>query len=171
MNFIERDPTVLGSAPEIIKKGMLITAGSIDGGFNTMTASWGMLGELWNRPVCTCFIRPQRYTFGFAEKNEYITFCFFDENDDNTEKILNICGTKSGRDTDKCAECALTPLPVADGRAVVFAEAKTVLVCRKLYVSDIEEDSFVDRTCLATYKKKDYHRCYTCAIEQVLVRE
>ena len=46
---------------------MLITAGTMDK-YNTMTASWGMMGVLWGRDVCACFIRPVRYTYEFVEK-------------------------------------------------------------------------------------------------------
>ena len=34
---------------------MLITAGNMQK-FNTMTASWGALGELWNKKICICFV-------------------------------------------------------------------------------------------------------------------
>ena len=43
---------------------MLVTAG--DGTkANTMTASWGGAGVLWNKDTVTCYIRPQRYTREF----------------------------------------------------------------------------------------------------------
>ena len=42
----------------------LITAGDRER-CNTMTASWGGLGVLWNRPVATIYVRPQRYTYEF----------------------------------------------------------------------------------------------------------
>ena len=51
------------------KDWMLITAGTRDK-FNMMTASWGGMGNLWMNPVCFTFIRPTRYTYEFAEKNE-----------------------------------------------------------------------------------------------------
>ena len=57
---------------------MLVTAGN-PAHFNTMTASWGGLGFLWNRPVAFVFIRPQRYTFQFAEENSGLTLSFFGE--------------------------------------------------------------------------------------------
>ena len=38
---------------------MLITAGSPDN-YNTMTASWGGLGMLWNKPVAFIFIKNGR---------------------------------------------------------------------------------------------------------------
>ncbi len=37
------------------------------GDCNTMTASWGGLGVLWNKPMATIYVRPQRYTFQFLE--------------------------------------------------------------------------------------------------------
>ncbi len=49
---------------------MLITAGTKEK-FNTMTASWGAFGVLWNKNVTFSFIRPTRYTFEFIEKQEY----------------------------------------------------------------------------------------------------
>jgi flavin reductase (DIM6/NTAB) family NADH-FMN oxidoreductase RutF len=45
---------------------MLITAADKDK-VNTMTASWGGVGELWNKNVAFTFIRPTRYTYEFVE--------------------------------------------------------------------------------------------------------
>lgn len=44
----------------ISKEWMLVTAGNKDA-FNTMTANWGGIGFLWNKPVVYVFIRPERY--------------------------------------------------------------------------------------------------------------
>ena len=54
---------------------MLITAGTAEK-CNTMTASWGGLGILWNKCVATCYIRPQRYTKEFVDREEYFTLAF-----------------------------------------------------------------------------------------------
>ena len=43
---------------------------------NAMTASWGCMGVLWNKPVCVCFIRPQRHTFALAEANDRLSLAF-----------------------------------------------------------------------------------------------
>ena len=51
---------------------MLITAGTPDN-FNTMTASWGAMGELWHKKVCFGFVRPTRHTFKFMEESETFT--------------------------------------------------------------------------------------------------
>ena len=46
------------------KEWMLVSAGDKEK-FNMMTASWGGVGVLWNRPVVFAFIRPERYTREF----------------------------------------------------------------------------------------------------------
>lgn len=57
------------------KEWMLVCAGNKDH-FNMMTASWGCLGWLWNKPVAVVFIRPERYTHGIIEENEFMTLSF-----------------------------------------------------------------------------------------------
>ena len=47
------------------REWMLVTAGSPEK-FNTMTASWGGAGFLWNRPVAFVFVRPERYALLFG---------------------------------------------------------------------------------------------------------
>src|SRR5512137_697572 len=85
---------------------MLITAGTADAN-NTMTASWGGLGVLWERKVATCYIRPGRYTYGFMEKAPFFTLSFFAE---EHRAALRYCGTHSGRNGDKAKEAGLTPV-------------------------------------------------------------
>jgi flavin reductase (DIM6/NTAB) family NADH-FMN oxidoreductase RutF len=149
----------------IDKDWMLITAGSIKS-WNTMTASWGGLGVLWNKPVAFAFVRPTRHTYGFMERAGRFTLSFFPE---RYRKALAFCGTHSGRDTDKAAATGLAPLVVVPG-AVSFKQARLVLVCRKLYTTDIDPARFVDPKIDKLYPKKDYHRLYVGEITTCLGR-
>ncbi len=90
----------------IADRWMLITAGNI-GSWNTMTASWGGFGRLWNRDVAFVFVRPTRHTFAFMESSDLFSLCFFGE---EHRKMLAICGSVSGRDCDKAALTGLVPL-------------------------------------------------------------
>ena len=63
-----------------------------------MTASWGGLGHMYNKPVAFCFINPTRYTYQLMENNDTYTLSFYTE---TYRDILNYCGTNSGRDKDK----------------------------------------------------------------------
>ena len=148
------------------KDWALITAGNADG-INTMTASWGCAGILWNKPVCICFIRPQRHTLGFVEANDRLSLSFFD---DSYREALTFCGRKSGRNVDKFKECNLTPA-LSDKGAAYIEEARLVLLCRKLYVGDLKEAEFLDREMLNHYKEKDYHRFFICEIEEILKKD
>lgn len=136
-------------------KWCLITAGTKDS-YNTMTASWGAMGELWNKDVCFIFIRPQRYTLEFTEREELFTLSFFGE---EYRKALAFCGRNSGRDCDKTKETGLTPMEV-DG-SMSFEESETVIVCKKLFYQDIDPEGFVDKSIDGVcYPGKDYHRMY-----------
>lgn len=141
---------------------MLITAGD-QNGVNTMTASWGCMGELWNKPVAVCFIRPQRYTYEFVEREERLSLSFFDG---EQRRALAFCGKASGRDCDKISEAGLST--AFYGNTPYIAEAKYVLICRKIYADDLREDKFLMPELLEHYPIKDYHRVYICEIEQVL---
>ena len=122
------------------KQWMLVTAGNQER-FNTMTASWGGIGWLWNKPVAFVFVRPERYTHEFIEANERFTLSFYGE---NFRKALQLCGSKSGRDTDKVAATGLTPVTLESG-AITFAEARLTLDCRKLFKTSMEEANFIDK--------------------------
>ena len=144
---------------------MLITAGEIKS-FNTMTASWGAFGELWNKKICICFIRPVRHTFTFMEKAEYFTLSFFDE---KYRDVLKFCGSKSGREVDKIAKTGLTPATCESG-AIYFAEARLVLECRKIYFSDLDPAHFLDPKIENEYPQKDYHRMFIGEVIRCLTR-
>ena len=135
---------------------MLLTAGSPEH-FNTMTASWGNTGILWNKPVAICYIRPQRHTFQFAEHSAWFTLSFLQPGND---KILDFCGTHSGQDIDKVKQTGLRPLVTPAG-SVTFEQARLVLECRKLYADYLRPDHFTDETLIArNYPKKDFHKFY-----------
>lgn len=144
------------------KQWMLVSAGQQDD-MNTMTASWGGLGILWNKPVSTAYIRPSRYTMEFMEREDYYSLCFFDE---TYRDALTFCGRHSGRDTDKLSETGLTPC--FDEVAPYFEEAELVLICRKLYVQDMDPAGFVDTAIEENYHGVDYHRQYIGEIVKVL---
>ena len=142
---------------------MLITAGSMDS-FNTMTASWGGMGMLWNKKVCFCVVRPTRYTYKFMEKSDCFTLSFFDE---EYRDALDFCGTRSGRDVDKIKKTGLTPVKGIKG-VPFFDEARLVLETRKIYFQDLDPRNFLDDSIEDNYPEKDYHRMYMGEIIRVL---
>ena len=144
----------------------LVTAGNRES-LNTMTVSWGGLGIMWNKPVAFTFIRPQRYTFEFIEREEYFTLCFFDE---SYREALSFCGSKSGRNVNKIQETGSTPV-FTEGGVPYFEQARLVLGCRKLYGQFLNEQSVLggDRV-LKHYNGDEYHKMYISEILEVLAK-
>ncbi len=165
--FNQIDPKELAFNPfrEIGERWMLITAGDSEKAkANTMTASWGGAGVLWNKNVVTCYVRPQRYTRQFIDSSEYFSLGFFPE---EARKQLVYCGRVSGRDEDKIAGSGLTVCN--DRQAPYFEEADTVLICKKIYVGEIKPEGVLyPELDEANYPAKDYHIVYIGEIVEAL---
>ena len=147
----------------IADEWMLISAGE-EGAYNMMTASWGFAGEMWGNDAVVIAVRPQRYTMEFIDKNDTFALSFYGDN----KAIHKICGSKSGRDTDKTKETGLTPIFSDD--TVYFDEARLVVICKKQYVGRLQKENFTDQTPLKWYDD-DYHYMIVGKIEKVLVAE
>ncbi len=152
---------------KIGKEWMLLTGGNIEN-FNTMTASWGQIGVLWNKNVLTCYIRPNRYTYEFVENGEFFTASFLGE---EYRKALSFCGSHSGRDCNKMTETGLIPVELDD--CIGFEQADMVIVCRKLYSYDMQESGFLtdDGIPAQFFGSDPYHRAYIAEITAVYVKE
>jgi flavin reductase (DIM6/NTAB) family NADH-FMN oxidoreductase RutF len=146
---------------------MLITAGKMES-FNTMTASWGTFGILWSKPVAIAFIRPQRYTLGFVEKNDLFTLSFFP---DKYKKALSYCGQVSGKDVDKIKQTGLKPFATESG-AISFEQSKLFFECRKLYTDNFKPENFIDKSIVnSIYPTKDFHKLFIGEITRCYISD
>lgn len=148
----------------ISKEWMLVCAGDANQ-YNMMTASWGGIGWLWNKPVAFVFIRPERYTFEFTENNDFMTLSFLGKSP-KAREVYNLCGSKSGQDIDKTLESGLTPYPLEDGKCVTFEQARLALACRKLYADNLAPEAFLDPSLNERWygKQGGYHKMYIVEI-------
>lgn len=145
---------------------MLVTAGKLSN-FNMMTANWGGLGWLWNKPVAFIFVRPQRYTYQYTERENYFTLTFFEE---KHRDILKLLGTKSGRDIDKMKTPGLTPFSTTTG-TVAYEEAKIIMECKKLYAAPLSGSNFTDLPLAERiYPKNDFHTLYIGEIVNIWIK-
>lgn len=151
---------------------MALAAGNEARGYNAMTVAWGHLGAIWDRkggagtlPTAVCFVRPQRYTKEFMDRETMFTLCAFPP---EYKKALAYLGARSGRDEDKIAVVGLTP--VFDADTTYFAEASLVLVCRKLYQAPLQAGGFIEPELLEeNYPRRDLHEMYIGEIVKALV--
>lgn len=142
----------------------LLTSGTRES-YNTMTVSWGGMGAIWNKPAVTVYVRPNRYTYRFMEKNEYFTVSFYGK---EHQKDLGILGSKSGRDGDKVALTSLTP--VFSGRTATFREANVTLVCQKIYCQDLDISRFPPEAVAGFYGNDPVHRMYIGEVIDIVDR-
>ncbi len=159
--------TIQTNAAKLIgSQWMLITAGkpgTCGKDWNTMTASWGGLGFLWNKPVAYIFVRPNRHTHGFIEAEQGLTLSFMPEA--CREKLI-FCGRNSGREVDKMAATGLQALVLDSGR-VAIAGAELVLECRKLFRTTLQQADFIDWSEVSPrfYSETEpLHDLYICEI-------
>lgn len=172
ITMTKQDISILGREDAfrlISREWMLVTAGTRDG-YNTMTASWGGLGFIWNKPVAIIFVRDERYTHDFLESCDRVTLSFFG---DGCREALQLCGSKSGRDMDKVAASGLVPVEMESG-SVSFDQARMTLDCRKLFRSGMVPENFTDKATLDRWYNDNpggsFHTIYILDIEGVYTK-
>lgn len=149
---------------DMIGKDWLLLTAEKEGKVNTMTASWGGVGILWNKKVAYIFVRPQRYTKEFIDSNEKLSISVLPN---EYRKELQYLGTVSGRDEDKIAKANLT-VQSCDN-VPYFEESRLTFICKKLYAQNLKEECFIDESIIDTsYPNRDYHVMYVVEIEKIL---
>lgn len=150
----EIDPLQFQIKPfQIIGQDWFLIAAEHNGRANAMTAGWGGLGTMWSLNAAFIFIRPQRFTLELVTASPTFSLNFFAP---EHKKMLGYMGSVSGRDEDKIAKSGLTL--AHSGDTPYFGEAKTVMVCRKLYAQPMLRECFVDPAPAEKwYPESDYH--------------
>lgn len=137
-----------------------------------MTASWGGIGYIWERPSTFIFIRDTRYTYQFLQREESFTLSFFDEKYRNA---LRICGTRSGRDTNKIEEAGLSPLETPSG-LMSFGEARMIIECKKMFVQELDyanlTEPYKTKVMEESYKNESSkHQMFISEITNIWVKK
>ena len=144
---------------------MLITAGQ-GSQANPMTASWGGLGHLYNKPVAFCFIHPTRHTYTLMEQANTYTLTFYTE---ASREALRYCGTHTGRNEDKAQAAGLTPLVTPKGNTA-YRQAWMIIECRKLISQPLSPEAIESPELLDEWDGKPLHKKYIGEILNVWVR-
>lgn len=148
------------------KEWMLIT-GKNEDKVNTMTASWGGFGVIWNKNVSFIFIRPERYTKEFIDNSERFSLTFFK---DTYKEDLRYLGSVSGREENKIANTNLTIDYL--NNVPYFKEADSVIICKKLYAQELKSECFVENKLdEKNYPNNDYHTMYIGEIEKIITKK
>lgn len=141
---------------DILSKGAFLTT-NVDGKVNTMTIAWGSIGFMWGKPVFMAMIRPSRFTYECIEKtNEFTVSIPFKD----MSKALGICGSKSGRDTDKLAAANLATAPGKKISTPVIADCGLHYECKVVYKQEMVPQQLAADLQEKWYANGDYHTLY-----------
>lgn len=154
----EIPPTELSIRPfQLLDQEWAILVGGTEERSNPMTVSWGGMGTLWNRPVVTVYVRPNRYTYEFLEANREFTLNFLGP---EGREALDVCGTVSGRGANKWELSGLVPGKSSRISTPRVSTARLLFECRILAHLDFDPTRFVEPSLEKLYPLSDYHRVY-----------
>ena len=139
-----------GQICQAMPKGILLTT-KAGAKVNTMTIGWGTIGVEWGRPVFVAYVRVGRHTRQMLDASgEFTVNIPYGEVD---SKILAVCGTKSGRDTDKIAELGLELVESDVVSAPGIRQLPLTLEC-KVRCSSIQNIPMLPEDILSRYYPK-----------------
>jgi flavin reductase (DIM6/NTAB) family NADH-FMN oxidoreductase RutF len=116
---------------EFVKKDAILVCMSKDKKVNLIAIGWKLIGIMWSKPVITVAIRPDRYSHEVIENGEKAFTVNF--GGIITEKIINFCGTKSGRSVDKVKETGLQFMESQDIKVPYIKGAHLAYECKIIH--------------------------------------
>ena len=142
---------------EKLPKGILLNT-KADGRFNSMVIGWGHPGILWGRQTFIVYVRQSRYTKQLLDKSGEFTISI--PLGDTIQQIWDVCGRKSGRDTNKAAEAGLTLEEAEMISTPGIREYPLTIECKVLYVEDQKLDKLPESLRNGIYADGDFHTMY-----------
>jgi len=137
--------------------GMLLVSVDRAGRPNAMTIGWAALGPVWGRPAFMAMVRPSRYTYGLIEESGDFTVNLLPK---ELARVLDFCGSRSGRNVDKFAAQGLTPVPGRKTKSPTVEQAVLSLECRVVGKCDLTSEGLDPDVDRSSYPRGDYHRLY-----------
>ena len=145
------------------EKGALLVSGTDTP--NVMTIGWAMTSVMWFKNLFVVPVRKSRHTHGLLESHGEFTV-FVPSGD--MKQTIGICGTTSGRDTDKACACGLELVPSADVQVPRISAPGTVVECRVLYKTDFENDALDETVRARFYSGSDAGNMHTLYFGEIL---
>jgi flavin reductase (DIM6/NTAB) family NADH-FMN oxidoreductase RutF len=123
---------------------------------NVMTIGWALLGFIWRRPVMMVAVRTSRYTYKLIQEAKSFTVSI---PSGDMKRQIDICGSKSGRDTDKFKECGFSTTKPQKVATPVLKIPGHHFECRIIYKAPTDP-KFLAPDLENLYPAKDYHTLY-----------
>lgn len=101
---------------------------------NPMTVGWAQWGVIWGKPILTVMVRHSRYSHKLIENG---VFTLSVPAPGAMKDELKICGSKSGRDSDKKALAGLGTVPARENGIPGIAGCAMHFECRTLLKTEV----------------------------------
>lgn len=165
MNHYELLSKTGAALQTIAEKGALLIAGTDKP--NAMTIGWAMASIMWTRNVFVAPVRHSRYTHALLEAHKEFTI-FVPYGD--MKKTLGVCGSKSGRDTDKIALCGIKLAPSQKVQVPHVDAHGLVIECRVIYQDDLKNDLLADDVRSLYYSGRDTGNLHTLYYGEIIAQ-
>jgi flavin reductase (DIM6/NTAB) family NADH-FMN oxidoreductase RutF len=138
---------------------------------NSMVIGWGHIGRIWGLPVFVAYVRKNRYTRRMLDENPEFTVNV--PVNGFSKKAFEICGTKSGANTDKIGESGLTPVAPDAVSVPAIRELPLTLECRVIYREELTESRLPEgiRRRFYTDENNDHISYYGQIVSAYLIEE
>ncbi|GHT84078.1 hypothetical protein FACS18947_1020 [Bacteroidia bacterium] len=158
LNYADRALKLTG------ENGAFLVTGK--GGKNVMTIGYSAQAVMWYRSVFIVPVRENRFTHTILETDK--EFTVFVPSEKMTREII-LCGSKSGRDTDKFALCGFQLLPSEAVEVPHISGNGFVYECRILYETNIDPDKLLDWSLVKSdYSASDAGLTHTLYFAEIL---
>lgn len=105
---------------------------------NSMTISWGTIGELWGKNVVMVYVSSDRATKKLMDKNSYFTVSAFPDTREYREALSYIGSHSFSEDPNKTETAGLKVEFSALGNPM-FTDADLVIECKKIYSDEFKK--------------------------------
>ena len=151
--------------PVIGEKGALLVTGT--GKPNVMTIGWAMTSVMWGKSLFVAPVRKSRYSHELLEAHGEFTILVPSS---DMKQTISICGSKSGRDTDKISVCGLKLSPSSTVQVPHIDAPGLTLECRVLYKTDYIEEALSDAVRGQWYSGRDAGNLHTLYFGEILAQ-
>ncbi len=134
----------------------LNTGAFVVSGDNVMTASWGFVGVMWGKKVFVAPIRDSRFTKTILDKTKSFTVSV--PKFDTMKDALKVCGTVSGKNTDKWQLAKIEKVKAKSIDTYVVDGCAKYLECKVLAVVPMKDVDIKDVE--KWYPTSDMHNFY-----------
>jgi flavin reductase (DIM6/NTAB) family NADH-FMN oxidoreductase RutF len=122
---------------------------------NTMTIAWGGINIVWNKKVFVAYVRYSRNTYDMLSETDEFTISIPLNNELNKE--LGYCGTKSGKDTNKIKDCKLNTIPGRKIKTPIISDCDMHYECKVIYKQAEEPNNIPKEIIKKYYPNNNFH--------------